>query len=362
MKHFLIVKTSSIGDVIQSFHLIPYLKRRFPGCEIDWVVEKGIAPLLGAHPDLDRVIEVDTKVWRKNLIGSRKAIGDFRRLLRQKKYDALFDLQGNTKSACITALARAEKKVGYGWKTLPEKTNFFVTSVHLPCEDTDSVRDRYSRLLLDFFGDEHIEETMELQLKLNAEEESHLERLTQLGFQHPRLMVCFGSNWKNKQLTEETLTTFLHRIQEKCAPTFFFSYGNDAEKLVADRLERELGSTSHTAGGMSLPLWQRFMGTVDAVIAMDSAALHLCATTKTPTFSLFGPSSALMYKPVGKQHHAFQGSCPYAIEFEKRCPHLRSCHTGACLREVSTETLFGHFETFWESLEQSVLTTLPSHT
>ncbi|NGX47150.1 MAG: Lipopolysaccharide heptosyltransferase 1, partial [Chlamydiae bacterium] len=102
MKEFLIVKTSSIGDVIQSFHLIDYLKKRFPKCQIDWVVEKEIAPLLHAHPELDRILEVDTRLWRKNLLKHQKAISSFRKLLRKKNYDALFDLQGNTKSGFIT--------------------------------------------------------------------------------------------------------------------------------------------------------------------------------------------------------------------------------------------------------------------
>lgn len=348
MQRFLIVKTSSIGDVIQSFHLIPYLKKRFPGCEIDWVVEKGIAPLLHSHPDLSRVIEVDTKIWRKNLMKHWRPIRQFAKTLRQKKYDALFDLQGNTKSAVVTALARAGKKVGYSWRSLPEKTNFFVTNVHYSCQEGMSVRRKYLHLLLEYFGDEEPQIEMELQLNLGPEERSQLNRLLQLGFEKPRIMICFGSYWKNKRLTEEALFAFLKKIHEKLSPTFFFVWGNDREKEVADRLEREFAHSSHTIGGMSLPLWQRFMNEVEGVIAMDSASLHLCATTTTPSFSLFGPSSSKVYKPTGAQHYAFQGSCPYGVSFEKRCPHLRSCHTGACLREVSPDTLFSHFERFWD--------------
>nr|NGX37443.1 hypothetical protein [Chlamydiota bacterium] len=170
-----------------------------------------------------------------------------------------------------------------------------------------------------------------------------------------RLMICFGSNWRNKMLSEETLTEFLQLIDETLSPFFIFVFGNDEEREVADRLERAFSRNSHAIGNMSLPLWQRFMQMVEGVIAMDSAALHLCATTMTPCFSLFGPSSAAYYKPLGKQHYAFQGPCPYEVEFEKRCPHLRNCQSGSCLRDVSADTLFEHFQIFWTGVSKSTV-------
>ncbi len=355
MKQFLIVKTSAIGDVIQSFHIIDYLKKRFPGCEVDWVVEKGIAPLLRAHPGIRSVLEVDTKLWRTDFFAYRQEIGAFRKKLKSTNYDALFDLQGNTKSGAITALAKARQKVGYSWNSLPEKPNYFSTNAHFPAHPEKSVREGYSQLLEDFFGGDTPFENTPLKLNLTEKEECRLQRLKQLGFQRPRIMVCFGSNWKNKTLTDATLKQFLDLIDEILAPAFFFMFGNDKEKKQADALERAFGENGHAVGELSLPLWQRFMGVVECVISTDSAGLHLCGTTETPSFSLFGPSSARAYKPVGDRHQAFQGTCPYDIEFNKRCPNLRTCETGSCLREVSAEDLFEQFQAFWEKVSEPAL-------
>ena len=85
------------------------------------------------------------------------------------------------------------------------------------------------------------------------------------------------------------------------------------------------------------------MASVDMVIAMDSLPLHLAGTTETPTFSIFGASSANKYKPKGKKHLAFQGTCPYKRTFERRCPVLRTCSTGACIRDLHGEELFHYF-------------------
>lgn len=357
MKQFLIVKTSAIGDVIQSFHVVDYLKKRFPGCTVDWVAEASVATLVQAHPKIDQVYTVDTKTWRRSLFGYRPEIRAFQKKLREKEYDALFDLQGNTKSGLITALVKARKKVGYSWGSVPERTNYFTTNVHIPVLQEGNIRSRYLQLVQDFIGDEEEVYHEAIRFKLKAEEECHLQRLATLGYQRPRFMVCFGSNWENKRLSEKTLIEFLRLIDDKISPCFFFIYGNEKEKEVADRLEREFSRNSHTAGDMSLPLWQRFMQVVEGVIAMDSAALHLCGTTKTPSFSLFGPSSALTYKPLGDHHRAFQGICPYGVQFDKRCPNLRGCETGACLKNLSHELLFDQFQTFWNNVSKSQLVT-----
>lgn len=347
MRQFLIVKTSSIGDVIQSLHLIDHLKARFVGCAVDWVAEKESASLLRAHPHLRRALEVDTRLWRKGLVRHRAAILQFVQTLRKTRYDALFDVQGNTKSAIITALARARKKVGFSWKGLAEKTNFFATNVHVRGRSGLSVRQSYSQLLLDFFGDKALLKQAPVHFSLTLEEESELERLAQRGSSGVRLMVCFGSNWRNKRLKEKTLTAFLQKIYDASSPSFLFVWKDEVERACAERLEQVFPS-SWAIGDLSLPLLQRFMSLVDGVIAMDSAALHLCATTSTPSFGCFGPTLARAYNPSGDQHGAFQGGCPYGITFDRRCPHLRTCHTGACLREVTAEALFDQFHSFWE--------------
>lgn len=352
--HFLIVKTSSIGDVIQCFGLVEYLKKRFPKSKIDWIVEKASADALRSHTGVDRVIVIDTKLWRKSPFKFRKKIGAACKEIREKKYDVLFDLQGNTKSGLLTQCARAQKKVGYSWCSAPEKPNCFSTNVQIYVEQKGSMRLRYLRLVQGYFGDECFSTTPTLKLKLTEEEENQLQHFSQLGFQTPRLMISFGSNWKNKRIPEKTLEEFLRLINDKFNPCFFFIHGNGKERQFADQLERIFSRNSHTIGKMSLALWQRFMWEVDGVIAMDSAGLHLCGTTPTPSFSLFGPSSALVYKPLGEQHRAFQGKCPYGQKFDKRCPILRTCETGACIRNVSATELFEQFQTFWMSVSKSM--------
>lgn len=342
----LIVKTSAIGDVIQTFPVLEYLRKRFPHARIDWAVEASCRPLLASHPLLNAVLSIDTKQWRKKPFAKEtwSAIKAFKKRLRQTPYDLLFDLQGNTKSACITHLARAQEKVGFGRQSVAEKPNLLATNKRIEIPKTFSARQKYLYLVQTYFEDAESFATKSVRLSLSEKEQQILDILRHPYLENtPLFMVAFGSKWKNKQLPEKTWKDFLHLLQEKLNPSFLFVYGSEEEKQTAQRLQSFFPAQSLFLGNLTLPLWQNLMSEVDGLLAVDSAGLHLCATTPTPTFSIFGPSSAAIYKPFGEQHVAIQGACPYGKVFEKRCPILRTCTSGACIHSLTAEQLFERF-------------------
>jgi len=113
MKRILIVKTSSLGDVVHNLPVASDVRRYFPDASIDWVVEELYAPLVALHPAV-RVIPVALRRWRRRL-ASRATwgeIGEFCRLSRSAHYDAVIDTQGLLKSALI---ARAAKGRHHGF-------------------------------------------------------------------------------------------------------------------------------------------------------------------------------------------------------------------------------------------------------
>jgi heptosyltransferase-1 len=337
---FLVIKTSAIGDIIHALPVVDYLRQKIPGAKIDWVAEPAGSGLLAAHPHIRRVMRIDTKRWRKNLWRgvTWQEMAQFRQELASVTYDLVFDLQGNTKSALITALARGKEKVGFGWNSVAEKPNLLATHRRIEVPDHLPVVSRYLSLVQTYFKDPQPFSPQELQLKLTAEETKRLQALDP--FPRPRYMVAFGSHWRNKTLSEEVLTGFLRRLDA----FFVFVWGNEKEKNIADQLHTTFANRSITVGSLTLPLWQAMMREMDLVIAMDSAALHLCATTNTPSFSLFGPTQAAVFKPLGHQHGYLQGKCPYGREFVRRCPILRTCPTGACMRNLSADEIFHAFK------------------
>jgi len=105
----LLVKTSSMGDVIHTFPALTDALAMRPDLEIDWCVEEPFVDLVRLHPGVGRIHPVAVRRWRKSLFAAstRKEIAAFRRTIRVEKYDLVIDAQGLMKSALLARLAGA---------------------------------------------------------------------------------------------------------------------------------------------------------------------------------------------------------------------------------------------------------------
>ena len=110
----LLVKTSSLGDVVHNLPIINDLRRHCPDVQIDWLVEEGFAAIPALHPGVSDVIPLAIRRWRKHLLNGAtwRQIGDLRRRLRANNYDAVLDTQGLLKSA-VFARGAAATRHGY---------------------------------------------------------------------------------------------------------------------------------------------------------------------------------------------------------------------------------------------------------
>lgn len=354
--NILIVKTSALGDIVHTFTAVAFLKQKFPHATIDWVLEKSNASLLQAHPQIDRVIVCDTKQWRKALFSksTRQSFFAFKRTLQQKTYDVVFDLQGNSKSAMATWLALSNTKVGFAWSRVAEKPNILVTNHRIAPPDGLNIREEYLYIVQKYYSDVHPYIPEPITLQLTTTEQDHLHNIItrESSRSLPLVMVCPGSNWINKQVNENSLCDFLQRLQHAFPCHFLLSWGSEEEHHIVKKLQPALAQAT-ILDKLTLPLIQNVMARVSLVIAMDSLPLHLAATTATATYSIFGPSLAAKYQPQGTQHTSLQGACPYGRHFSKRCPLLRTCATGACIRTIEGETLFEHFRSHCRSALQA---------
>ncbi|WP_426145402.1 lipopolysaccharide heptosyltransferase I [Polaromonas sp. DSR2-3-2] len=106
--NILLVKLSSLGDVVHALPVVQDILAALPGARIDWVVEKSFAPVLALNHGLHRVIPCEIRRWSKSPLSAvtRQQWNAFKADLRQTDYDAVIDLQGLTKSAVVARLAR----------------------------------------------------------------------------------------------------------------------------------------------------------------------------------------------------------------------------------------------------------------
>ena len=111
MPKILLVKTSSMGDVIHNLPVVSDIRAHFPEAEIDWVVEESFAGIPALHPGVGKIIPVAVRRWRKNLFSRtvHAEISAFITRLRGKTYDVVLDTQGLIKSGIITRLAQGAR-------------------------------------------------------------------------------------------------------------------------------------------------------------------------------------------------------------------------------------------------------------
>ena len=110
----LLIKTSSLGDVIHNLPVVTDLRTHFPDATIDWVVEEAYAAVAGLHSGVRKAIPVALRRWRKSLFSAVtwREMRDFRAMLQEEDYDLVIDSQGLLKSALIARLAHG-RRCGY---------------------------------------------------------------------------------------------------------------------------------------------------------------------------------------------------------------------------------------------------------
>lgn len=118
----LIVKMSSMGDVVHAQPVVADLHAHLPGLTIDWVCEKPFVAIPAMNPGVSSVIPITLRAWRKNLgdASARAAISAFFSRLRQTRYDWVIDCQGLIKSAAVALASRRDHLAGPSWTSARE--------------------------------------------------------------------------------------------------------------------------------------------------------------------------------------------------------------------------------------------------
>jgi heptosyltransferase-1 len=140
MKRILIVKVTSMGDVIQAQPIVSDLKRAFPGVEVDWAVDESFAEIAGWNPGIDRVLCAPLRRFKKaRRWADFKAIAQSIAELRAHPYDVAVDIHGVYKSAIIAFLSRSRRRLGYRSEDLGERgAAFAYTGRFVPPRDRNA--------------------------------------------------------------------------------------------------------------------------------------------------------------------------------------------------------------------------------
>jgi heptosyltransferase-1 len=296
----LIVKLSSLGDVVHAMPAVQDIRRALPQAQIDWVVEKGFAPLVQRCAGVRRVIPCELRRWRKAPLAAttRAEWKAFKTELQAEAYDAVIDLQGLTKSALVAWLARlapggqryalANRTEGSGY----EAPTRWVADVAVRIEPHVHAVHR-SRLLC----------AQALGYELPTEEVFGLRAVTApakaASSARPCVALVHGSSRADKQWPA---THWLELARRLDAAGFDVAllHGTDDEQRRSEALAREM---AHAVvwPRLALDALTDALGGCAGVIGVDSGLSHIAVALDLPHVQLYNFDTAWRTGPVERR-------------------------------------------------------------
>lgn len=290
----LIIKTSSLGDVV---HMLPALTdalHQKPDLMIDWVVEEGFAEVPAWHPGVRQVIPVAIRRWRKQLFSAevRNEIRRFTDTLRTEKYDYVLDSQGLLKSAVLTLLARGER-YGYDRNSIREPLASVFYQQRLPIGREQHAILR-NRLLTACTLDYSIEN-----LPLEHGIANTAFPLPPIELPGNYIVAFHGTSRPDKEWPESHWQDLIRAMAREGLHTLL-PWGNEREKARAERLAAH--PDAHALPRCRLGELAAILQGAQGVIGMDTGLMHIAAALNQKGVALYPSTSPALTGITGNSH------------------------------------------------------------
>lgn len=312
----LIVKMSSMGDVIHTLPALSDARRLRPEIRFDWVVEESFAEIPAWHPAVDRVIPVAIRRWRGSLLRMWRS-GEFREFLqslRAQRYDLIIDAQGLVKSGLVSRLARG-LSVGLSTGTIrePLATLFYNRRVSVPRQmhAVERVRDLFARSL-NYNQDPRL---VDYGLCLPSGRPGE----TTPAVDSPALVFLHSTTWHNKHWPEFLWRDLIRRATD-AGYRVLLPWGDEAGFRRAERLAGTADCVT-VLPRMSLTGLARILGQASGVVAVDTGLAHLAAALDVPAVVLYGPTDPALAGTYGRHQHHLYSTLDCAPCLKRRCQY-----------------------------------------
>jgi heptosyltransferase-1 len=273
----LIVRPSSLGDIVYALAVVSDIRRERPGDAVDWVSEPGFAPLVALCPDVRRVVPFGLRRWRRAPLAAAtwRDIADFRASLRRTRYTAILDLQEQVKGALIAKAARGIRH-GFDRASIREPLATLFDDVHHRVPRDLHFVARCRRLAGAALG-YAIDTPPRWNLRPPAATPD-----TPNG---PYVVVLHATSRDDKLWPEASWRA----VMDACGQAGFaivLPWGSAAEEARSRRLAQG-NASALVPGWLALPDVAALLANATLAIGVDTGFTHLAAALGTPTIALF---------------------------------------------------------------------------
>lgn len=328
MMQILIVKTTSMGDVIHTLPALTDAGRHVPGVRFDWVVEKPFAEIPRLHPLVDTVIPVSIRQWRKNWWQAIKSddFKQFRKQVKSKRYDFIVDAQGLLKSALLARMAKG-KHVGLSWQSAREPLASLFYQQKIVVAKNQHAISRVRQLFANALGYAIEEEKITYGIDRN--------QIVPDSVAAPYVVFLHGTTWVTKHWPEAYWETLAKQIVA-LGYHIKLPWGNEIEKARAERIAKVHEHVRVLPKCNLMTLASELAG-AQAVVAVDTGLGHLSAALDVPTVSLYGPTDPNKIGTQGaSQRHLKEAVCCDKACSAKGCAIAKSI-SPACFEPLTPQ-------------------------
>lgn len=326
-KKILIVKPSSLGDIIHTLPVLYGLRKSYPGAHIEWVVKEEWKEILENNPLLDGLI-----ILKPGVRGFMSAL----RTIREKRFDMVIDLQGLLRSGLLSYSSKAPLRIGF--ENAREMAHIFYNE-KIPVPAPMHAVDRYCLVfhhLHDSLPLREIDKDMVFPLYTEIEDyEWTIKFLEDNGLKdrHPLIAINPFSRWEKKRwpfkffliLIKKLICTTKGGIILLGSPEDIKTIGEDIKPLAKE--------IAIAGGKTSLKRLVALLERVDLLITNDSGPMHIGAAVGTKVVALFGPTSPALTGPYGEGHRVIRKDMECSPCFRKACVHGRPI----CMEAITVE-------------------------
>lgn len=320
MQKLLIIKPSSLGDIIHSLPFLNAIKEAYPRCEVHWVVAKSFEVVLAKHPMITKLWVIDKDSWRLPF-GIFRAFRDLLRLRKEFKkehFEVAVDLQGLLRSAVVCYITQASRKVGFS--TSREFSSIFYSELVQVDMNTHAV-------LRNMQVAKHLGiDCMQVRFPLPEYPQSQFvkEVLEQYS---PFVVLVPGARKPANQWMPERFAEVAKRL-----PIPSLIIGSKADLSIAESIESlSQGKAVSICAQTSLADLFGIIKSATCVISNDTGPLHIAVALDKPVVAIFGPANPIRTGPFSSNAIVLKSTLACAPCYK------RHCDKRTCLKEITVQ-------------------------
>jgi lipopolysaccharide heptosyltransferase I len=298
---FLIVRLSSMGDILHTLPAVSALRASFPAARLDWLVADKWRPLVAAIAGLDAVISFRQSSWSD----LRRACSEMRRA----EYDCAIDFQGLYKSALLAQFSGAPRRVGFGLPNVRERGAAFFYSERVVSSAAHVIDQNLA--LAGHLGARvpGPDPASMFPLRISAQDDAYIAGALAASGLREFFALSPGGGWTSKCWPPERYGELHRRLARGLGYSGVVSFG-PGERALAESLRRAAGDPAPLLLEMDVPQLMAALRRAKVFIGGDSGPLHLAVGLGTPVVGIYGPTDPARNGPYFPENIAIRNAGP----------------------------------------------------